>query len=94
MNIPGILAIGLAIAISSGCAARFSQDEADGESATPNMTANLNLGVSSDAILAAHGKPLQKRGRIGSDGSKLEDWFYLDAILSFKDGNLDAFRPR
>jgi hypothetical protein len=93
MNMSGVLAIGLAVVISSGCAARLSQDAA-GESATPNMTANLNLGVSSEAILAAHGKPLQKRGRIGSDGSKLEDWFYLDAILSFKDDNLDAFRPR
>jgi hypothetical protein len=61
--------------LSSGCAARVSQDAADGESATPNMTANLNLGVSSEAILAAHGKPFQKRGRIGSDGSKLETGF-------------------
>ncbi|TVR57829.1 MAG: hypothetical protein EA420_18600 [Candidatus Competibacteraceae bacterium] len=93
MNMPGVLAIGLAVIISSGCAARFSQDAADA-SATPNRTANLNLGVSAEAIRAEHGQPLYKRGRIDSDGSRLEDWFYLDAILSFKDDNLDAFRPR
>jgi len=94
MKIPGLLAIGLVIVISSGCATSSGQDAAEEEPTTPNMTTSLNLGVSADAILAEHGKPLRKRGRIDSDGGKLEDWFYLDATLSFKDGNLHAFRPR
>jgi hypothetical protein len=29
-----------------------------------------------------------------SDGKKLEDWFYADSILSFKDGSLNAFKPK
>lgn len=94
MKLSGLSAIGLAVVISSGCAANFSHDAANGEPAPPNMTANLELGVSSDSILSNYGKPLQKKGRMASDGRKLEDWFYTDAILSFKDGNLDAFRPR
>jgi hypothetical protein len=52
------------------------------------------LGASADSILSKYGKPLYKKGRMDSDGKKLEDWFYADSILSFKDGSLNAFKPK
>jgi hypothetical protein len=60
----------------------------------PSITAELGLGASADSILSKYGKPLYKKGRMDSDGKKLEDWFYADSILSFKDGSLNAFKPK
>ncbi|HRD50265.1 MAG: hypothetical protein JNK95_11115 [Candidatus Competibacter sp.] len=92
----GLLAIGFAVVISTGCAGKGDTDDAASrnEPVGPNMTSELNLGHSSDSILSKYGKPLYKKGRTDSDGKKLEDWFYPGAILSFKDGNLNAFKPR
>lgn len=91
MNKFKFLAVGLAVAAVAGCATR---DEVSSEPLLPSMTANLGLGVSADSILSKYGNPLYKKGRTGSDGKKLEEWFYADSILSFKDGSLDAFKPR
>jgi len=85
-----LLAVGLAVAMTSGCA---TQDMAAKEPRLPSMTAELRLGDSSDSILSKYGKPLYKKGRIDSEGKKFEDWFYADSMLSFKDGSLNAFKP-
>ena len=92
----GFLAIGFAAIISSGCAVKGDTDDAASkhDPVGPNMTAELNLGHSSDSILSKYGKPLYNKGRTDTDGKKLEDWFYPDAILSFKEGNLNAFKPK
>jgi hypothetical protein len=29
-----------------------------------------------------------------SEGKKIEDWFYASAVLSFKDGSLNSFKPK
>lgn len=93
MRVFEILAIGLAVAISSGCATNHDA-ESGNQPTGPNMTTGLNLGDSSDSILSKYGKPLNKKGYIESDGKKMEDWYYTDAVLSFKDGSLNAFKPR
>lgn len=92
----GLLAIGFAVILSSGCAVKGDTDDtaSKNESTVPNMTVELTLGNSADSILSKHGKPLYKKGRTDSDGKKLEDWSYPGAILSFKDGNLNAFKPQ
>lgn len=87
----GFLAIGLALAMASGCA---TQDVASDEPLLPSMTAELKLGDSADSILSKYGKPLYKKGRIDFEGKKFEDWFYADSMLSFKDGSLNAFKPK
>ena len=87
----GFLAVGLALAMASGCA---TQEVTSSEPLLPSITAELSLGASADSILSKYGKPLYKKGRMDSDGKKLEDWFYADSILSFKDGSLNAFKPK
>ena len=80
----------LALIMASGCATRNEVSEPT----LPNITANLKLGDSADSILAKYGTPLYKKGRINSDEKKLEEWFYADSVLSFKDGSLNAFKPK
>mgnify|MGYP000891396497 FL=1 len=92
MRMIGLLAIGLVVAISFGCAASDMAD--DPKSMEPNMTADLGLGDSADSILSKYGKPLYKKGRMDTEGKKIEDWFYANAVLSFKDGNLNSFKPK
>ena len=87
----GFLAAGLALVMASGCA---TQEVPSSEPILPSITAELGLGASADSILSKYGKPLYKKGRMDSDGKKLEDWFYADSILSFKDGSLNAFKPK
>lgn len=58
------------------------------------MTADLVLGDSADSILSKYGKPIYKKGRINAEGKKIEDWFYANAMLSFKDSNLNSFKPK
>ncbi len=96
MKIVRVLAISFAVIIASGCAANNNTEDAARRSdpAEPNMTAELNLGHSSDEVLSKYGKPLYKKARTDIDGKKLEDWFYPSAVLSFKDGNLSAFKPK
>ena len=96
MKTSELLAIGFAVILSSGCAMKGDTDDAAGnnEPVGPNMTAELNLGHSSDSILSKYGKPLYKKARTDSEGKKLEDWFYPDAVLSFKEGNLNSFKPK
>ena len=88
--------LGVAAMLLSGCATNTGAPDASGEdkSNRPNMTSELNLGDTSAAILSKYGKPLQKKATTNPDGKKLEDWFYPDAILYFKDGSLDAFKPK
>lgn len=86
-----LLAVGLALVMAAGCA---TQEVTSSEPLLPNITAELSLGASADSILSKYGKPLYKKGRIDSDGKKLEDWFYADSTLSFKDGSLNAFKPK
>ncbi|MCP5159962.1 MAG: hypothetical protein H6974_03050 [Gammaproteobacteria bacterium] len=87
-----ILAIGLAIAIVAGCTGGYMAD--DQKPTEPNMTADLKLGESADSILEKYGKPIYKKGRIDSEGKQVEDWFYKNAMLSFKDSNLTSFKPK
>lgn len=96
MRMTGFLAIGFAAIVASGCAGKNNMEiMADkSEPKEPNMTAELNLGHSSDEILSKYGKPLYKKARTDNDGKKLEDWFYPGAVLSFKDGSLSAFKPK
>jgi hypothetical protein len=92
MRIIGLLAVGFAVAISLGCAT--SDMANDPKLMEPNMTAELNLGDSAESILSKYGKPIYKKGRIDAEGNKIEDWFYANAMLSFKDGALNAFKPK
>jgi len=92
MRMIGLLAIGFAVALSFGCATSDMAD--DPKPMEPNMTADLSLGDSADSILSKYGKPIYKKGRIDADGKKIEDWFYANAMLSFKDGNLSSFKPK
>ena len=85
------LAVGLALVMASGCA---TQEATSSEPLLPSITAELSLGASADSILSKYGKPLYKKGRMDSDGKKFEDWFYADSTLSFKDGSLNAFKPK
>lgn len=87
----GFVVVGLAVVMASGCATREAPSS---EPILPSITAELGLGASADSILSKYGKPLYKKGRMDSDGKKLEEWFYADSILSFKDGSLNAFKPK
>ena len=86
-----LLAVGLALVMAAGCA---TPEATNNEPLLPNITAELSLGASADSILSKYGKPLYKKGRMDPDGKKLEDWFYTDSILSFKEGSLNAFKPK
>lgn len=96
MRIVGFLALGFVVMMTSGCAVNSNAEDAANKNdpVEPNMTAELSIGHSSDAILSKYGKPLYKKGRVDTDGKKLEDWFYPTAILSFKEGSLNAFKPK
>ncbi len=96
MRVTGFLAIGFAAVLAAGCAGGKTEDTADNRTDPigPNMTAELTLGHSSDSIVSKYGKPLYKKARMDNDGKKLEDWFYPNAMLSFKEGNLIAFKPK
>ena len=86
-----LFAVGLALVLAAGCA---TQEPPKTEPILPSITAELSLGASADSILSKYSKPLYKKGRVDADGKKLEDWFYADSILSFKDGSLTAFKPK
>lgn len=92
MKMLNFLAIGLAAAMTTGCATSNMMD--DEKPMEPNMTADLNVGDSADSILSTYGKPIYKKGRMDADGGKIEDWFYTNAMLTFKDGDLHAFKPK
>lgn len=92
MRMSGLLAIGFLAAISLGCATSYMAD--DQKFTEPNMTAELDVGESAEAILLKYGKPIYKKGRLDSEGRKIEYWFYPSAVLSFKDGSLDSFKPK
>ena len=92
MRMSGLLAIGFVVAISLGCTTSYQAD--DQKLTEPNMTAELDLGESAEAILSKYGKPIYKKGRMDSEGKKIEDWFYASAVLSFKDGSMNSFKPK
>lgn len=79
MRMIGLLAIGLVVAISFGCATSDMAD--DPKSMEPNMTADLGLGDSADSILSKYGKPLYK-----SLFTKHEDLSYTRRYIQFLEG--------
>lgn len=87
-----LLAIGFVIAISLGCATSYKAD--DQKFTEPSMTAELELGESTEAIALKYGKPLYKRGSMDAEGQKIEYWSYPSAVLSFKNGILHSFKPK
>lgn len=92
MRMSMLLAIGFVIAILLGCTTSYKAD--DQKFTEPNMTAELDLGESAEAIFLKYGKPIYKKGSMDSEGKKIEYWFYPSAMLSFKDGSLNSFKPK
>ena len=63
MRMSGLLAIGFVVAISLGCTTSYQAD--DQKLTEPNMTAELDLGESAEAILSKYGKPIYKKRTYG-----------------------------